>query len=57
MALGAAGVLMLSVATADVATAGLTTAVMKPAIAGALLIAAAVPFLAPMIRWVRSHRA
>jgi hypothetical protein len=53
MALGAAGVLMLSLATADVATAGLSTAVMKPAIAGALLIAAAVPFLAPMIRWLR----
>jgi hypothetical protein len=57
MALGAAGVLMLSIATADVATVGLTTAVMKPAIAGVLLIAAAVPFLAPMIRWVRTARA
>ena len=55
MALGAAGVLMLSLATADVATAGLTTAVMKPAFAGALLIAAAIPFLAPMLRWVRAR--
>ncbi len=55
MALGAAGVLMLSLATADVATAGLTTSVMKPAFAGVLLIAAAIPFLAPMIRWVRAR--
>jgi hypothetical protein len=53
MALGAAGVLMLSLAAADVATAGLSTAVMKPAFAGALLVAAVIPFLAPMIRWVR----
>ena len=57
MALGAAGVLMLSLATADAATAGLTTAVMKPALAGALLIAATIPFLAPMLRWVRAARA
>jgi hypothetical protein len=55
MALGAAGVLMLSLATADLATAGLSTSVMKPAFAGALLIAAAIPFLAPMIRWVRAR--
>jgi hypothetical protein len=55
MALGAAGVLMLSLATADIATAGLTTSVMKPAFAGVLLIAAAIPFLAPMIRWVRAR--
>lgn len=57
MALGAAGVLMLSLAASDAATAGLTTALMKPAIAGALLIAAAIPFLAPMIRWVRAQGA
>ena len=57
MAIGAAGVLMLSLATADVATGGLTAAVMKPALAGALLVAAAIPFLAPMIRWVRTQRA
>jgi hypothetical protein len=55
MALGAAGVLMLSLATADLATAGLSTSVMKPAFAGVLLIAAAIPFLAPMIRWVRDR--
>jgi len=55
LALGAAGVLMLSLATAEIATAGLTTAVMKPVLGGALLVAAAVPFLAPMIRWVRGH--
>jgi len=55
MALGAAGVLMLSLATADAATAGLTTAVMRPAIAGVLLVGAAVPFLAAMIRWVRAR--
>ncbi len=56
MALGAAGVLMLSLAATDAATGGLTTAVMHPAIAGALLVAAAVPFVAPMVRWLRSHR-
>jgi hypothetical protein len=56
MALGAAGVTMLSIAAADVATAGLTSSVLKPAIAGALLIAAAVPFVAPMLRWVREAR-
>jgi hypothetical protein len=55
MALGMAGVLLMGLATAEVATAGLTTAVMKPALAGALLIAAAIPFLAPMIRWVRAR--
>ena len=55
MALGAAGVLMLSVATAEVATGGLTTAVMKPGLAGVLLVAAAIPFLAPMVRWVRGR--
>lgn len=54
MALGAAGVLLMGLATAEVATAGLTTAIMKPALAGALLIAAAVPFLLPMVRWVRA---
>lgn len=57
MALGAAGVTMLSIAAADVATAGLTASVLKPAIAGALLIAAAIPFAAPMLRWVREARA
>ena len=55
MALGAAGVLLMALATAEVATAGLTTAVMKPALAGGLLIAAAIPVLAPMIRWVRGR--
>jgi hypothetical protein len=55
MALGAAGILMLSLAATDVATGGLTTAVMQPAIAGALLVAAAVPFVGPMVRWLRSH--
>jgi hypothetical protein len=55
MALGAAGVLMLSLATAEVATRGLTTAVMKPGLAGVLLVAAVIPFLAPMVRWVRGR--
>ena len=53
MALGAAGVILLSVAAADAMTAGLTTALMQPSIAGVLLVAAAIPFLAPMVRWVR----
>lgn len=57
MALGAAGVVMLSLATADATTGGLTTAVMKPALAGALLIAAVIPFAPAMIRMVRGRRA
>ena len=56
MAIATAGTLMLSLAVSDAATAGLTTSIMKPAIAGVLLIAAAIPFLAPMIRWVRAAR-
>lgn len=55
MALAGAGALMLSLAASDLATAGLTTSVMKPALAGALLIAATIPFLAPMIRWLRGR--
>lgn len=56
MALAAAGMMMLSLAVTDVATTGLTTAIMKPAIAGVLLVAATIPFLAPMVRWVRTAR-
>jgi hypothetical protein len=56
MAIATAGALMLSLAASDAATAGLTTSIMKPAIAGALLIAAAIPFIAPMVRWVRAAR-
>jgi hypothetical protein len=57
MALGAAGVLMLSLAATDAASRGLTTAVMHPAFAGLLLLAAVVPFAAPIARWLRGHRA
>lgn len=54
MALAGAGALMLSLAASDVATAGLSASIMKPGLAGVLLIAATIPFLAPMIRWVRT---
>ena len=56
MALAGAGALMLSLAASDVATAGLSASIMQPALAGVLLIAAAIPFVPPMIRWVRAAR-
>lgn len=53
MALGAAGAIVLASTAADIATTGLTGRVLTPTLAGTLLIAAAIPFLAPMVRWVR----
>jgi hypothetical protein len=53
MALGAAGIMLAGLAAMDAMNQGLTMQVFKPAIAGALLIAAAVPFVAPMLRWAR----
>ncbi|MBA3397407.1 MAG: hypothetical protein H0T89_32575 [Deltaproteobacteria bacterium] len=54
LAIGAAGALLVTLAASDIAMSGVTIAAFKPSIAGGLLIAAAVPFIAPMIRWVRS---
>jgi len=57
LALGAAGSLLLTQAGADAVMGGVTFAVVPPALAGGLLVAAAVPFLAPMVRWIRAARA
>ncbi|MBA3821016.1 MAG: hypothetical protein H0X17_19175 [Deltaproteobacteria bacterium] len=54
LALGAAGALLTTLAAASIATEGLTMAMFKPTLAGGLLIAAALPFVAPMVRWIRS---
>lgn len=51
-ALGAAGAVLLTVVGADVATHGLSTLAVRPAIAGAMLIASVAPFLAPMVRFL-----
>jgi hypothetical protein len=49
MALGAAGMLLLTVAGVDYVQGD--AGVLLPAVTGALLITAAVPFAAPMARW------
>lgn len=50
--LGTAGALTLSMVGAEALTHGLTPTVFHPAIAGSLLIAAVVPFFAPIARFV-----
>jgi hypothetical protein len=52
LALGAAGALMLTMVGADVASHGLGTIALRPAIAGGMLIAAAAPFFAPIVRFI-----
>lgn len=54
MALGAAGALMLAMTTVDLATSGMTALACRGAIAGGLLLAAALPFAPAMVRWVRA---
>jgi len=54
LALGAAGVLLTTLAGIDLLQ-GDGIAVLKPALAGVLLLAAAVPFAAPMARWVAAR--
>jgi purine-cytosine permease-like protein len=49
MALGAAGMLLVTVASVDFVQGD--PGVLLPALTGALLILAAVPFAAPMARW------
>lgn len=52
LALAGAGVLLVALAAGDLATHGLVATAFKPALAGALLLAAALPFAAPMYRYV-----
>lgn len=50
MALGAAGALMITLAAADFAMGASDVWVLRPAMAGSLLLAAVAPFFAPMAR-------
>jgi hypothetical protein len=52
LALGAAGALLLALVGADVAAHGLGAIAIRPAIAGSMLIAAAAPFFAPIVRFL-----
>lgn len=52
LALGAAGAVMLTLVGADVAAHGMSPLVLRPAIAGAMLIASVGPFLAPITRFL-----
>ena len=52
LAMGAAGALMVTLATTDLYMGADVGYALRPALGGFLLIAAAVPFLAPMARWV-----
>ncbi|HEU0029259.1 MAG TPA: hypothetical protein VFQ53_01415 [Kofleriaceae bacterium] len=54
LALTAAGVLLVTLAGIDLLGGGGIT-VVKPAIAGSMLLAASAPFLAPMARWVAAR--
>jgi hypothetical protein len=53
LALGAAGVLLATLAGVDLLQGD--GRALQPAIAGALLLAAAAPFAAPMVRWVAAR--
>jgi hypothetical protein len=55
LALGAAGALTLAMVGADAAAHGLGALAIRPAIAGSMLISAAVPFLAPIARFVTAR--
>ena len=52
LALGAAGALTLTMVGADVVSHGLSALAIRPAIAGGMLIASAVPFVAPIARFL-----
>jgi len=52
LALGAAGALTLTMVGAGVASHGLHTIALQPAIAGSLLLAATAPFAAPILRFI-----
>jgi hypothetical protein len=51
LALGAAGALTLAMVGADVVTHGLGALALRPAIAGGMMLAAAAPFAAPIVRF------
>jgi hypothetical protein len=52
LALGAAGALMISIVGAEVFTHGFGMVAIRPALAGGLLLSAAVPFFLPIARFV-----
>jgi hypothetical protein len=52
LALGAAGALLLSMVSVDVLSHGVSTMAVRPALAGGMLVAASVPFLTPIARFV-----
>ena len=51
LALGAAGALTLSLVGADIVAHGLGALAIRPAIAGAMMLAAAAPFATPIVRF------
>ncbi len=53
IALAAAGTLLVSMAGLQLLDTGVTTSLVKPALGGILLIAAAVPFVPAMLRYAR----
>jgi hypothetical protein len=55
IALGCSGALMLGMASADLLVHGAGLFALRPALAGGLLVAAAAPFLQPMLRWVAAR--
>ncbi|HET7499706.1 MAG TPA: hypothetical protein VFK02_01840 [Kofleriaceae bacterium] len=52
LALGAAGALVLTMVGADAVSHGLGAIALRPAIAGGLLVAAAAPYAAPILRFL-----
>lgn len=52
LALGAAGALLISMVSADVIHHGMSAMAVRPALAGGMLVAATVPFFAPIARFV-----
>jgi hypothetical protein len=55
MAIGAAGALLVVLAGFDMISHESVTHVLRPALAGGLLLSATVPFAAPMARWVAAR--
>jgi hypothetical protein len=56
-ALGAAGSILVAQSGAQIVGSGTTTAIIAPALAGVLLLAAAAPFVPAMFRYLRSTAA
>jgi hypothetical protein len=55
LALGAAGALMVTLAGADMVAGAGPVALLRPALAGSLLLSATTPFFAPIMRWVAAR--